>query len=227
MNSLSMNSSQCSCYDNVKNGVAYQECNCCASPSVLNITQPTCNTSISSQQQCKCQNVNGVNNCTCNSKQGGITLTTSGVQIPPNQCQCLNQTVAGNNFNNCQCCVPNPPPTLCQSLAMTNSSILNCKCSYIVVNGVSTFSCNCSAQVNATTTLTRSNMVMDQSKCCCVEKSNPITRMGFQSCNCTQPAVFIPQNCICTPVAGTNNSVANCNCNDCNNAPQHKTVPLG
>ena len=102
----------------------------------------------------------------------------------------------------CSCCVPNPPLTKCQQLALSNSSNLNCKCGYTIVNGKSEFACNCSAQVNSTKVLYVNQVLLNEKNCCCIEKSDMITGMGYKSCNCTQPAFTQKQNCQCSPVNG-------------------------
>jgi len=143
-----------------------------------------------------------------------------GLIPQPGSCQCLNQTVGDVNGLNCTCCIDNPPLTLCEQLSVTNTSVLDCKCNDVVINGRSTFSCDCGARVNTTTTLTKSGMLFDESKqCCCVEKIDSLTKKGYKACNCTQPPVPQQQNCTCRPVGGALNATqVQCECSDCNRA---------
>lgn len=226
VNPVAVNSNDCSCYNVTANGVTKQQCNCCAPKSLTNFTQvvkaPTCNATTASSQNCDCKRVWDsetfayVNLCNCTSKVGKVDMTRVNVNINPAQCSCMNKTVDGKeNSLQCACCVPNPPPTMCQSLALTNSSILNCRCQDVVIGGKAQFSCNCSAQVNSTKVLYQNQMLLNEDTCCCIEKSDFQTGMGYKACNCTQPAALVKQQCSCTPVNGKSD-VVNCVCSDCN-----------
>jgi len=187
------------------------------------VTPPVCNNATTTSQQCTCKYVYSpsaktfVNLCDCQRKVGNMVQVRSGVEVPSDNCRCLNTTVGTNNYLNCSCCVPNPPPTLCEQLSSTNSSVLNCRCNDIVVGGKATFSCDCAAKVNTTTTLTRKGLQLSENSCCCVEKTDPVTRKGFKACNCTQPAVLVDQSCDCkTTVDAKGKVTVACDCADCN-----------
>jgi hypothetical protein len=160
------------------------------------VKAPVCNANISTSQSCICRSVfdsaslKYVNACNCTAKAGNVAQTrTNVIYSDMSQCSCLNQTITGQpNQAQCSCCVPNPPPVMCQKLAMTNSSILNCRCGYVVVNGQAEFSCNCSAQATSTKVLYSNQLILDEKSCCCIEKSDISTGMGYKSCNCTQPS---------------------------------------
>lgn len=229
-----LNQTDCSCVDSISGGVTSQICQCCAPRAAIAVRGPTCNVNTTTSQACDCKNVfnPATNNfglvCDCNRRVNNTTQLRTGVRIEREQCSCLNQTLAGQaNTLNCTCCVPNPPLPFCQQLAQQNNTNLNCRCNYILVNGVSTFTCDCSARVNTTHTLTRSQMLLDENSCCCTDRTDPITRLGFKSCNCTQPATFQTQRCQCKPVGNAANSTqVTCNCSDCNNViTSARTLP--
>lgn len=232
--SITVNSSDCSCNQITISGRTGAKCNCCLAKSVINATllkTPTaCNATESSAQQCSCKSTSNSSAVVCDCVQRfGVTQSTrNAVTIDRSQCSCLNQTVGFNNFGDCQCCVPNVPPTQCELLAVPKPSNLRCKCAYIVVNGVSDFKCDCDSTVNSTYKVTRRNLAVQESSCCCVELSDPITRKGYKSCNCTQPSTVQTQSCQCKAIQGARNSTkVNCDCSDCQTVVSKVSVPLG
>lgn len=221
-NPISVNSTNCSCNEVISMGRVGARCNCCLPKQLVNATllrtPGTCNATTSSAQQCNCRATGDSNSftCDCNRRVGNTQSTRNGVFIERSQCSCLNQTVNGNNFGDCQCCVPNPPPTQCELLAQPRPSNLRCKCAYVVTNGVSDFKCDCNSVVNYTYSISRRNLSVNESSCCCVELSDPLTRKGYKACNCTQPPVVQTQNCQCKAVQGARNSTrVNCDCSNC------------
>ena len=172
-----------------------------------------------SNQRCNCRQVFNatrkafVDVCDCANQTSSLSLSVS------QQCSCLNQTNAeGVQSQNCICCAPNPPVSLCQRLALPQAESIGCRCIDTVVNGKAVFSCNCTKQVNATSLISRNNMLYDESRdCCCQERQDPITRRGFKQCNCTFASVKQTQNCQCRAVVSSNGTnITNCSCTDCN-----------
>ena len=230
LDSVRVNMADCSCLDYVKNGVAQQRCNCCLNKTLANATlvvkaPAVCNTTTASVQNCDCKSVFDTSSntykqsCDCSRRVGTQLLTRQAVAIDKSQCVCLNSTADGKqNVASCQCCVENPPLTKCELLARNMSQNLRCSCSDVVVNGKAQNVCDCSSVINATTTLTKLGMAgFDESQCCWVEKTDPITRKGFRSCNCTQAAVPQTQNCACKASSAKNSTTITCACTDCNN----------
>ena len=223
----------CSCVNVTQNNRSGARCNCCLPRAMINATSlrapGTCNATTASTQSCQCKNLNGTAySCDCTRQQGN-TQSKRSLPIDKVACSCLNSTTDGNNAGTCQCCVPNPPPTQCERLAENKPSNLRCKCAYVVIDGKADFRCDCNSVVNSTLTITKRDMPMNEAKdCCCIELSDPITRKGYKSCNCTQPPVFQTQNCQCKSVANARNSTrVNCDCTDCTRTSSKVTVPLG
>lgn len=221
--------SNCGCYNLTQNKQTTLQCSCCVNKTygnqTLMIKNPVCPAGQSTAQSCICSNVFDQKTltyqklCNCTAKSGNVAQTRINMPFSSlSQCSCLNQTVNGKgNAATCACCVPNPPLTRCQQLALPTSQNLNCRCGYTLVNGHSQFACNCSAQVNSTKVLYVDQLLLQEQSCCCIEKSDILTGMGYKSCNCTQPAFTQTQNCKCTPAAGNPSSQMNCQCSDCNN----------
>ena len=235
--SQSVNVSDCSCNDlvNTASGKTGSRCNCCLARTLTNTTllktPSTCDASSSSAQQCTCKGTSNSSAalCDCVRKTGNTQSTRTGLTLDKTQCSCVNSTVDGqSNLANCQCCVPNPPPTQCELLAQSSPSNLKCKCAYVITNGVSGFQCNCNSTLNSTYSISRRSLPMNESSCCCVEMSDPITRKGYKSCNCTQPPVSQTQKCQCKAVQGARNTTrVNCDCADCASITSKVQVPLG
>lgn len=144
----------------------------------------------------------------------------------PSQCNCLKQDFNGAKSLNCSCCVANPPPSLCERLSLNSTAdVLKCNCRDIVINGKSTFTCDCAHRVNATRSVTRSNLLLDETnQCCCAQVIDPITKKGSKMCNCTQPTVKQVQSCQCK-APSSNSSDLTCVCNDCNAVASTRIIP--
>jgi hypothetical protein len=129
--------------------------------------------------------------CDCTRSVLGRIENRNGVELRADrQCNCLSQFTNGVPVQNCTCCVPNPPPTLCQRLAAPGSNALPCSCRDVIVDGKITSNCSCSQRLNATSSVTRNGLILDEANnCCCTEVVNPVTRVGSRVCNCTLPTV--------------------------------------
>ena len=227
---LRQNISDCSCVQVAAGNRVNQSCSCCAPRGiVLNLQAPSCSSPLSSLQRCNCRQIFNatrramVDICDCPNYQSPISLVAS------QQCTCINQTTAdGVNTQNCSCCVPNPPLTQCQRLALPGADMIGCRCSDTIVNGQATFACNCTRQATPTTVISRNNMIFDENRdCCCIERQDPISRKGFKQCNCTHPTVPQNQSCTCRVTLGANSTsnVTNCSCTDCNRVVSTRVIP--
>ena len=236
---LKLNNSECTCITVTRNGTVGQKCQCCAPKTTANATltvkaSSTCNLTTSTNQNCDCRIVfdvpsnSFVQSCDCTQKVGNTQRTRSNLKLDKSQCSCLNGTTDGNqNVASCICCVPNPPLTFCENLALKSSNNLNCRCNDVVINGKSVFSCDCNSTVNSTLTVTQKGMAISENSCCCTERSDPLTKKGFKQCNCTQAPIVIDQNCQCKTIPNVNKtSVVNCVCQDCNKVLTQKAISV-
>lgn len=225
------NSSDCNCVLFTQGNTTTSQCSCCQPRTVLTVTAPVCDASNNTIQQCNCRSVfNRTANstsqvCDCTRTVSGRVENRNNVDLRADrQCSCLNQNLNGINTLNCTCCVPNPPPSLCQRLSAPRSNSLGCVCRDIIVDGKATPSCNCTQRINATSSISRAGLVLDETNdCCCTEVVDPRTRIGSRVCNCTIPTVPQNQNCQCRAFAN-NTSQIECQCNDCNNVRSERLI---
>ena len=140
--SLRSNRSDCNCAQITQGNITTSQCQCCQPRAVLNLTAPVCDINTTTSQQCSCRNVfNSSTNitsqvCDCNRTVAGKVETRKDVELRVDrQCSCLNQTFNGVNSLNCTCCVPNPPPTICQRLSAPRANSLGCTCRDIIIDG--------------------------------------------------------------------------------------------